>query len=186
MHLQLNNLNDKELLLRMRKSQDREAAGVLLDRYSHLLVAVCLPKLSAEKPAETVFPALTRQLFTQLSASFGKINETVYAIVQNYFSKGNKTNVPWQPRQQSIQKLESQVKKAGNNPIARATLSTRIEQALQQLNSEESALVTGFYLDHLTLQELAARQHTTTDKVRNSLKGIRKKIATQLKDVAYE
>ena len=43
MHLQLNNLNDKELLLRMRKSQDREAAGVLLDRYSHLLVAVCLP-----------------------------------------------------------------------------------------------------------------------------------------------
>lgn len=189
MHLQLNNLNDKELLLRMRKLQDREAAGVLLDRYSHLLVAVCLPKLSQEKNAETVFPALTRQLFTQLSSSFGKINEAVYAIVQSYFSKGNKTNAAYPPplqTVQAIQKLESQVELAGNNPIAKAALTERIEQALQTLSGEETQLVTGFYLEHLSLQELAVRQRTTADKIRNSLKGIRKKIATQLKDVAYE
>ncbi|MBO9153853.1 sigma-70 family RNA polymerase sigma factor [Chitinophaga sp. GCM10012297] len=186
MHLQLNNLNDKELLLRMRKLQDREAAGVLLDRYSHLLVAVCLPKLSKEKPAETVFPVLTRQLFAQLSSSFGKINETVYAIVQSYFSKGNKTNVPYHSPVQTIQRLESQVEQAGNNPIARTALTERIEQALQTLSGEEARLITGFYLEHLTLQELAMHQHTTADKIRNSLKGIRKKIATQLKDVAYE
>ncbi len=187
MHLQLNNLNDKELLLRMRKLQDREAAGVLLDRYSHLLVAVCLPKLSQEKPAETVFPALIRQMSSQLSSSFGKLNETVYAIVQSYFVKGYKTTAQYiSPLTQPIQRLETQVEHAGNNPIARATITARIEQALSQLNKEEAALVTGFYLEHQTLQELARHQHTTADKVRNSLKGIRKKIATQLKDVAYE
>ncbi|MGN7723342.1 hypothetical protein [Chitinophaga sp. 22620] len=187
MHLQLNNLNDKELLLRMRKLQDREAAGVLLDRYSHLLVAVCLPKLSQEKPAETVFPALIRQLSTQLSSSFGKLNETVYAIVQSYFVRGNKTTAHYiAPHTQPIQRLETQVEHAGNNPIARTTLTARIEQALSGLNKEEEALITGFYLEHQTLQELAQQHRTTADKVRNSLKGIRKKIATQLKDVAYE
>ncbi|RPD43258.1 RNA polymerase sigma factor [Chitinophaga barathri] len=187
MHLQLNNLNDKELLLRMRKLQDREAAGVLLDRYSHLLVAVCMPKLSKEKPAETVFPAITRQLFTQLSSSFGKINETVYAIVQSYFVKGNKPTAQYiPPPSQAIQRLELQVEQAGNNPIAKATLTARIEQALSQLSKEEAELLTGFYLEHQTLQDLAQRRHITADKVRNSLKGIRKKIATQLKDVAYE
>ena len=75
MHLLLNNLNDKELLLRIRKLKDREAAGVLLGRYSHLLVAVSLPRLSSEKTAEEAFPTLTRQLFTRLQSAYGKLTK---------------------------------------------------------------------------------------------------------------
>ncbi len=187
MHLLLNNLNDKELLLRIRKLQDREAAGALLGRYSHLLVAVSLPRLSSEKTAEEAFPALTRQLFTRLQSAYGKVSETVHETVQYYFHKGGKTAYPYQPTAPAaIQRLETRVELAGNNPIEKDAIAARLEKALEALQADERLLVTRFYLEHRPMQELARAQHTTTDKIRNSLKQVRKKIATHLMDEAYE
>jgi RNA polymerase sigma factor (sigma-70 family) len=182
MHLLLNNLNDKELLLRIRKTQDREAAGVLLGRYSHLLVAVSLPRLSNEKTAEEAFPVLTRQLFTRLQSTYGKISEAIYEMVQYYFHKGNKAPLPYPAAPAAIQRIESRVDLAGNNPIDKNTIAARLEEALDALQADERQLITRFYLEHRSLQELAKMQHTTTDKVRNNLKNVRKKLATHLMD----
>ncbi|WP_343703608.1 sigma factor-like helix-turn-helix DNA-binding protein [Chitinophaga sp.] len=183
MHLLLNNLNDKELLLRIRKLQDREAAGVLLDRYSHLLVATSLPRLGPENAAEEAFPALVRQLFTRLQSSYGKVSDTIYEMVQYYFHKGNKNPLPYPPSSPTaIQRLENRVDLAGNNPIEKDTIASRLEEGLNTLQPEERQLVTRFYLEHQSLQELARAQHTTTDKIRNHLRQIRKKLATHLMD----
>lgn len=183
MHLLLNNLNDKELLLRIRKLQDREAAGALLDRYSHLLVAMSIPKLTTEKTAEEAFPALIRQLFTRLQSTYGKINETIYEMVQYYFHKGSRTQPPFShASSDAVQRIESRVELAGNNPIEKNTIASRLEDGLAALQADERQLVTRFYLEHQSLQELARAQHTTTDKVRNNLKNIRKKLAVHLMD----
>ncbi len=188
MHLLLNNLTDKELLLRIRKHQDQEAAGALLDRYSHLLVALSLPHLSAESRAETAFPDLTRQLYARLlHSTTNKVNEVLYALVTSYFSMRDKTQPPLPlPYEQAIQRLETRVENAGNNPIEKEALAAQLEKAFGTLQADEQMMVTRFYLEHQSLSDLAESQHTTTDEVRNKLKGAKKKLATYLMDQAYE
>lgn len=184
MHLLLNNLNDKELLLRIRKFQDREAVGVLMDRYSHLLVAVSLPKLTKEKTAETAFPELTKQLYGRIQTAFGKINESVYALVQSYFGKGN--TVPVFYPNQAMYRLETRIEHAGNNPIAKEALLKHLEKAIAALRADELQLITQFYLEQRSFSDISKQQHISYDKVRHTLKGVKKKLATHLMDQAYE
>lgn len=184
MHLLLNNLTDKELLLRIKKFQDREAAGVLLDRYSHLLIAVSLPRFTSEKTAEIALPELTRQLYTRVQSAFGKLNESVYALVQSYFGKGS--SVPVFYPNQALYRLETRIEHAGNNPIAKEALMTHLEKALTKLNAEELQLITQFYLEQLSFSDIAKKQNISKDKVRHTLKGVKKKLATHLMDQAYE
>lgn len=184
MHLLLNNLTDKELLLRIRKFQDREAAGVLLDRYSHLLVAVCLPRLNSEKTAETALPDLSKQLYNRVQTAFGKINESIYALVQSYFGKGN--SVPVFYPNQALYRLETRIEHAGNNPIAKEALLKHLENALSQLKAEDLQLISQFYLEQQSFSDIAKKQNISKDKVRHTLKGVKKKLATHLMDQAYE
>ncbi|WP_343308099.1 hypothetical protein AAHN97_13200 [Chitinophaga niabensis] len=184
MHLLLNNLTDKELLLRIKKFQDREAAGVLLDRYSHLLVAVSLPRFTSEKTAEVALPELTRQLYTRIQSAFGKLNESVYALVQSYFGKGS--SVPVFYPNQALYRLETRIEHAGNNPIAKEALMTHLEKALTKLNAEDLQLITQFYLEQQSFSDIAKKQNISKDKVRHTLKGVKKKLATHLMDQAYE
>ncbi|QEH42845.1 sigma factor-like helix-turn-helix DNA-binding protein [Chitinophaga sp. XS-30] len=182
MHLLLNNLSDKELLYRIRKLEDREAAGVLLDRYSHLLVAACLPRLNEEHRAETVFPALTQQLFSRFQFLYGKVNQTVYTLIQHYFTAGSKLHSkPFEPRHaQAVHHLEGRVGHAGTNPIERETLARQLEAALDNLLPEERQLISQFYIEHRSFGELAIFHNTTAEKIRNKLSKAKKKLATQI------
>ncbi|WP_341839071.1 hypothetical protein [Chitinophaga caseinilytica] len=180
MHLQLNNLSDRELLLRFRKFREREAAGVLLDRYSHLLVAVCLPGLDERHPAETVFPELTGKLFDQLQHATGRVNEIMHGLVQQYFGKTRKAPPA------AMRELESRVEHAGNNPIEKMALAAQLENALGRLIPEDMDLLNEFYLEHKPLQELARSRHIDSGQVRDRLKSIRQQVATYMKEAAYE
>lgn len=182
MHLQLNNLSDRELLLRFRKFREREAAGALLDRYSHLLVAVCLPGLDAQHPAETVLPELTHRMYGQLSGANGKVNELLYGTVQQYFGKTRKGS-GYPP---AMRELESRVELSGNNPIEKMALAGKLEQALGRLIPEDMDLLGEFYLEHKPLKDLARSRHLEVRQVRDRLKGIRESVATYMKEAAYE
>ncbi|MGX5816866.1 RNA polymerase sigma factor [Chitinophaga lutea] len=186
MHFRLNNLNDRELLVRVRKHQDREAAGALLERYAHLLVAVSLPRLAGEEDAVEAYPAITRQLFSRLQTGIVKVNEAVYAAVQNYFSRSGKIMPLQQPDKKPVHQLESKLDQAHNNPIEKERMAARMEDALGRLSEGERQLITRFYLEHRSLQDLAKAQHSTTEKVRNSLKNAKQQLATHLMHQAYE
>lgn len=182
MHLQLNNLSDKELLLRFRKFREREAAGVLLERYSHLLVAVCLPGLDAQHPADTVFPDLTVRLYNQMQGATGKMNDTIHETVQQYFGKIRKGSGP----QPAVRELEYRIEQAGSNPIEKTALAVRLENALGRLIPEDSELLNEFYLEHITLREIARRRNTAPAQIRERLRGIRQMVAGFMKEAAYE
>ncbi|GEP98132.1 RNA polymerase sigma factor [Chitinophaga cymbidii] len=182
MHLLLNNLSDKELLYRIRKLEDREAAGVLLDRYSHLLVAACLPRLNQEQRAEVVFPAITQQLYARFQFLYGKVNQAVHTLVLNYFATGSALHTtPYEPRHaQAVQHLEARVEHAGTNPIERETLARQLEAALEKLDATERKLITQFYIEHHSLRELARIHNSTAEKIRNQLSKAKKKLAAQI------
>lgn len=178
MHL-LANLTDRELLIRIRKLYDREAIGVLLGRYCHLMVAMCLPRLGKDATADVVFPELVRQISGRLEHTTGKMNEQVHQSVYAYFSKKMQPFIP-PPYSQAVRRLENRVENAGNNPIERQALAGQLEKAITRLGAEELQLVQQFYVEHRLLKDLASERQTTPEKLRSQLKSIKKKLATQL------
>ncbi|RAJ06859.1 DNA-directed RNA polymerase specialized sigma24 family protein [Chitinophaga skermanii] len=188
MQLLLQNLPDKELISRVKRSNDREAAAVLLSRYSHLLAAVCLPKLNKEKSASVVYPSLLQYMNSALSVqSIYKVNEWMQQIVHAYFSRNVKSDTTLPSRQfQALYRLENRVDNAGNNPIEKEALLTQLKQALKSLNPDELYIAKAFYADQKSFDQIATSKDITIDKVRNTLKGVKKKIALTLMDQAYE
>lgn len=188
MHLLLNNMTDKELLTRIRKLRDEEAAGTLLERYSHLVVAYCLPRLGKQASAAELIPALLKELDQNFKTMhIPRANDCVEHTLEAYFStKGKIHPAHVSPEIQAIYRAENRVQQSGGNLMERQQLSNELEQMLLKLSPEDQQVVAEFYGEQKTFAEIAAAKKITKDKVRNILKDARKKLATQLMDQAYE
>lgn len=189
MHQQLTNLSDKELISRARKQKDREAEGVLMDRYSHLLVAITLPDL--KKPPNpdpnVVFPTLLQRLSASLKTqTIYKANEWILHIQKGYFDNPDK-NVPFYPSRdgRDLLHIENKVDKAGTNIIDRQDLAVRLEQALQRMNADDRDLITQFYIENKTFADLTAAKGLTREKLRSQLKAAKGKLAKLYMNQGY-
>jgi DNA-directed RNA polymerase specialized sigma24 family protein len=189
MHQQLTNLSDKELISRARKQKDREAEGVLLDRYSHLLVAVTLPYLHTTPAPDTniVFPALLQRLSASLKTqTIYKANEWILHTQKGYTGKAEK-NSPFYPSRdgRDLLHIENKVEKASTNIIDRQDLAVRLEQALQRMSADDRDLITQFYLENKTFADLSASKGITRDKLRSQLKAAKGKLAKLFMNQGY-
>ena len=189
MQQQLTNLSDKELISRARKPHDREAEGVLMDRYSHLLVAVTIPYLSHNPHLDpnVVFPTLLQRLSASLKTqTIYKVNEWILHILQGYLSKPEK-NTPFYPSRdgRDLLHIENTVDKAATNIIDRQDLAIRLEQALQRLPAEDNALLTQFYLENKTFTDLSASTGLSREKLRTQLKAAKGKLAKLFMNQGY-
>ena len=189
MQQQLTNLSDKELISRARKQNDREAEGVLMDRYSHLLVAVTIPHLSNNPnlDANIVFPALPQRLSASLKTqTIYKANEWILHIQKGYLSKPEK-NTPFYPSRdgRDLLHIENTVDKAATNIIDRQDLAVRLEQAMQRLPAEDNALLTQFYLENKTFTDLSASTGLSREKLRTQLKAAKGKLAKLFMNQGY-
>jgi RNA polymerase sigma factor (sigma-70 family) len=189
MYQQLSNLSDKELISRARKLKDREAEGVLLERYSHLLVAVCLPTLrnNPGSGTQTVFPSLLQRLSNGLKTqTIQKANEWVHQTVKAYLTHPEK-QVPYYPSRESRDRLhtENRVEKAATNTIEKQALIAQVQQALSGLSAEDKSLMEQFYLQNKTFTDLAAQKGYTTEKVRHLLKNAKSRLAMQLTNQSH-
>lgn len=188
MHQQLTNLSDKELISRARKLKDREAEGVLMDRYSHLLVAVSLPHGDQHQANPgVVFPALMQRLSASLKTqTIYKANEWMLHIVNGYFSNPDK-NIPFYPSRdvRDLLHIENKVERASTNAIEREELVIQLAQALQRLPAEEQELLRQFYLEHHTFSDIAAQKGIDRHKVRQLIKAAKTKLARLYMNQSY-
>lgn len=188
MQQQLTNLSDKELISRARKQHDREAEGVLMDRYSHLLVAVTMPHLdNSNYDPNIVFPALLQRLNASLKTqTIYKVNEWILHIQKGYLGKPEK-NTPFYPSRdgRDLLHIENTVDKAATNVIDRQDLAVRLEQALQRLNAEEKELITQFYLENKSFADLSAATGISREKLRAQLKAAKGKLAKLFMNQGY-
>ncbi|UYQ94722.1 hypothetical protein MKQ68_06415 [Chitinophaga horti] len=188
MQLLLNNMSDKELLNRVRKLRDEEAVGALLERYSHLLVAYCMPKLASREKAAEVIPAVLKSLDQNIrTMHVPRANDCVQQTLATHFNPKANIHPNHISRDvQAIYRAEYRVQQSGSNPIERQQLSGELLQRFEQLSQEDQQVVAQFYAEQQSFDEIAAARGITRDKVRNMLRAARKKLATQLMDQAYE
>ena len=181
---QLTNLSDRELISRARKLKDQEAEGVLLERYSHLMVAVCLPYINS-KPgtsAEEVYPALLQRLSTSLkSQTIHRVNEWIHYNVKTLQDKSDR-NLPFfsSPESRELQQIENKIDKAAINTKEQQELIAQIRSALDKLPAEEKYFLEQFYLKQQSFAGLSAAKKYSIDKTRQILKKAKQHLASTL------
>lgn len=179
---QLNNLPDNELMARARKLKDKEAAGVLLERYSHLLAAVSLPSLnnSYGNTPDEFYPSLLQRLLNSLQTqTIPKIGEWMQFFIKSQSSRTER-NAFFFPSSSSrdISRLEYKVEKANINLLQKHQLADTIASMFDQLDNEERELLEDFYFYHKTFAEIAGERGYTIDQTRKMLKRSKQELAS--------
>jgi hypothetical protein len=179
---QLTNLSDKELISRARKLKDQEAEGVLLERYSHLLVAISMPHLNTGPGTtpEEMYPSILQRLSNSLKTqTIPKANEWLHYTVKAQNDKADR-NIPFFPSSESryVQQVENKVEKASNNLLEQQHLANQIQQVFKQLEQEEKFFLQQFYIEQKTFAELAAIKKYTVETVRLKLREAKQKMAS--------
>ncbi|OMP77375.1 sigma-70 family RNA polymerase sigma factor [[Flexibacter] sp. ATCC 35208] len=177
---QLANIADHELMARARKLKDEEAAGILLERYSHLLAAVSLPSLNNyDNTPDEFFPSLLKRLFKSLhTQTIPKIGEWMQFFIK---SQGNREarNTYYFPTSVSsdITRLENKVEKANTHLMQRKELALCMKTAFDELESPHREMLKEFYFDQKTFAEIAAEREYTMDKIRKLVRKAKQELA---------
>lgn len=177
---QLANMADTELMARARKLKDEEAAGILLERYSHLLAAVSLPSLNNyDNTPDEFFPSLLKRLFKSLhTQTIPKIGEWMQFFIKSQGSREARNSYYFPTSASSdITRLENKVEKANSNLMQRKELSLCMKVAFEDLASPHREMLKEFYFDQKTFAEIAAEREYTMDKIRKLIKKAKQELA---------
>ena len=179
---QLTNLPDNELMARARKFKDEEAAGILLERYSHLLATVSLPSLnnSYGNTPDEFYPSLLQRLLNSLQTqTIPKIGEWMQFFIKSQSSRTER-NTYFFPSSASrdITQLEYKVERANSNQLQKQQLASTIEAVLDELDTADRELLTEFYFEQKTFAEIAAEKEYTIEQTRIQLKRCKQELAS--------
>lgn len=176
----LKNLSDKELLLRIEKHTEIEAIGILLERYSHLIVMVCLKYIDESGAA-----AATQKILQQLNIDLqnyhiDNLNNWVYRLVRQY-CQAQRTSLSTPLLSQS--KRES----TGEDPLPATNISTwssaekekiigRLQTVFNTLAKEEQDCITQFYIEGKTFEEIALKKNLPAEIIKKNIREGKRKI----------
>ncbi|MBC7936932.1 MAG: sigma-70 family RNA polymerase sigma factor [Rhizobacter sp.] len=167
---QWDNTGDQELLQRYYKDNDNEWLGVLLQRYTMLLLGVCMKYLKNEEDAKDS----VQQVFLKVINDLPKykvefFKSWLYMVAKNHClmklrDKGKYT------AELSEQLMTTPEEDEGIKNAAEKEISlTNMEQALEQLNNEQKVCVTLFYLEKQSYQQIAGNTGYTVMQVKSHI-----------------
>jgi len=150
-------ITDQELLDRFYQDRDNEWLGVLLERYTLLLLGVCMKYLRNEEQAKDS----VQQIFLKVIQELQKyrvdyFKSWLYMVAKNHClmilrdRQGKLTS-------ELTEKLASAAQEEAGHPSLQQdehTLSL-VETALQELNPEQQQCVTLFYLHKKSYQQIS-------------------------------
>ena len=150
-------IDDQQLLLYFYEDKNNEWLGILLNRYTLLLLGVCMKYLKNEEEAKDSVQQVFLKSVTELQKyKVDYFKSWVYMVAKNHclMKLRNKNNLPVEINEQLHAKAEEQTdtKKLQEKDL----LLTHMEQALSQLNLEQQQCVTLFYLHKKSYQEIVA------------------------------
>ncbi|RYY46772.1 MAG: sigma-70 family RNA polymerase sigma factor [Chitinophagaceae bacterium] len=161
---------DQELLHRYYKDNDNEWLGVLLQRYTMLLLGVCMKYLKNEEDAKDS----VQQVFVKVINDLPKykvefFKSWLYMVTKNHClmklrEKGKYTS---EINEQIMGAPEEQggVSHAEEKEVSLSNM----ELALSHLNTEQKVCVTLFYLEKQSYQQIATRTGYSVMQVKSNI-----------------
>jgi RNA polymerase sigma-70 factor (ECF subfamily) len=165
-----NDIEDKELLQRYYQDNNNDWLGILLQRYTMLLLGVCMKYLKNEEDAKDS----VQQVFLKVINDLPKykvefFKSWLYMVAKNYClmklrEKGKYT------AELNEKVLATADDSSGNwEAVEKDTHLNNMEQALLQLNDEQKVCVTLFYLQKQTYQQIAEKTGYTVMQVKSHI-----------------
>lgn len=171
--------------MRIEKSTESGAIGILLERYSHLIVIVCLKYLEREADASLAARKVLHQLNIDLQNHRVKsLNSRVYALIRQY------CRAPQTSAQAGVLSEDEE----GNaevdpgellNPATltsteKARLIGRLEKAFNFLEREEQDCIAQFYIQGKSFEEIAGQKQIPAAMIRKHIREGKRKIQSAL------
>ncbi len=162
-------ITDQELIVYFKKDNDNKWLGLLLERYTMLLLGVCMKYLQNEEEAKDAVQQVFLKALEEIpkyEISFFK--SWIYMVTKNYClmkirnSKG-KYPVEFTDQLTSIADEEKNIE-----TLLKEDLTFDImEKALHELNSEQKICIDLFYMQKKTYQETAEKTGFTMMQVKS-------------------
>jgi RNA polymerase sigma factor (sigma-70 family) len=147
--------DDKELLLCFYKDGDNEWLGILLQRYTGLLLGVSMKYLKNEENAKDAVQQIFLKVINELHKyKVDYFKSWLYMIAKNYclMQLRGKGKITTEINENNVQVVdEAETKEA---LLKKETSLITLEEALTTLNDEQRICVTLFYLEKKSYQEI--------------------------------
>ncbi len=161
-------IEDKELLDRYFVDNDNKWIGILLQRYTMLLLGVCMKYLKNEEEAKDA----VQQIFLKVITEIPKYKITffkswLYMVAKNVCLmrlRKRQEHIPIELTDQVIQTDDTPSKEAY---IEKERTHTFIDEALNELNVEQKQCVSLFYLQKQSYQQITATTGFTLLQVKS-------------------
>lgn len=148
--------DDSELLQNFYRDHDNRWLGMLLPRYTLLLLGVCMKYLKNEHEAKDC----VQQIFLKVISELHKypvehFKSWIYMIAKNHclMQLRRKDRVPAELREQLTALPDEALEKS--RYLERDALLTRMAEAMEQLSPEQKECVSLFYLQKKTYAEIS-------------------------------
>ena len=173
--------SDSELLERFSQTRDNEHLGILLQRYTYLLLGVCMKYLKNEEEAKDAVQQVFLKVIHELPRyKVEYFKSWIYTIARNHClmqlrNKGKQTS----PINEKIVAAEESLTSKEQLLLVDLQLN-QLNRALEQLNEEQKLCVTLFYLKKQTYQQIAESSGFTLMQVKSFIQNGKRNLKLQL------
>lgn len=165
-----NHIEDNELLQRFYADHNNEWLGILLERYTMLLLGVCMKYLKNDEEAKDA----VQQVFLKALNEMHKykvdfFKSWIYMVAKNHclMKLRNKGKYTEDLTERFLATPEETTDI--NNHIEKEKTFTNMAEAIKQLNKEQQQCVILFYLQKKSYQEITAETNFTLMQVKSHI-----------------
>jgi RNA polymerase sigma factor (sigma-70 family) len=165
-----NHISDQELLERFYADRDNQWLGILLERYTLLLLGVCMKYLKNEELARDSVQQIFLKVITELQKyKVDYFKSWIYMVAKNHClmqlrDKPGKNTIEVNEKI-SVDEEETDKKELIENEKTYEYMA----EALKELNSDQQLCVTLFYLEKKSYQQITDQTNYTMMQVKSHI-----------------
>ncbi len=164
-------LSDLELIERYKKKRDQKFFAELYNRYTHLIMGVCIKYLKNTEAAKDgvmdLYESLSEKIITHKVNNFGG---WVYIVTKNYcLSELRKQSKEVVFENSMTDAMEFQLQPHHTNVYELEEELTALEKCIEELNKEQAKCVSLFYLKKKSYKEVTNLTGYNLNKVKSSI-----------------
>jgi RNA polymerase sigma-70 factor (ECF subfamily) len=179
-------IEDSELLAYFYADKNNEWLGILLQRYTLLLLGVCMKYLKNEEEAKDGVQQVFLKAITELHKyKVDYFKSWLYMVAKNHclMKLRDKGKQPVEINEKLLATPDDTADK--KDFVARDTTLTQMEIALQQLNPEQQQCITLFYLHKKSYHEITATTGYTLLQVKSCIQNGKRNLKIMLERLQH-
>lgn len=182
----LHNHSDAELLLLYKQAQNKDAFGLLFQRYKHLVLGVCMKYLKNRDDAEDAVMQIFEKLLSDvLKHDIQEFRYWVHTVAKNHCLMQLRKEQSLQKHQHQLNKdaasvMETEEDVHLNVKALKEEQLNAMNLALNQLSEPQRICVELFYLHDKSYQEISEQTGYPMNEVRSYIQNGKRKLKIQM------